>query len=135
MKLPFIEEKVTENTFIRIFKQDTDNRELNIEKLFDIDSIESGFIRGRLPKLPFNEEIINSSESRRTFKSDIEEESLMWHRDYEDRIIESIGETDWGFQLDNQLPIKISGKIYIPRGVYHRLIKGSGDLTIKLEKL
>jgi|694.fasta_scaffold36569_3 hypothetical protein len=85
--------------------------------------------------LPFNEEIINSSESIRTFKSDIEEESLMWHRDYEDRIIEPIDETDWGFQLDNQLPILISGKIYIPRGVYHRLIKGTGDLKIKLEKL
>jgi hypothetical protein len=111
------------------------NPELNIEKLFDLNSVEFGFIRGRLPKLPFNEEIINSNESIRTFKSDIEEESLMWHRDYEDRIIESIEETDWGFQLDNQLPISISGKIYIPKGVYHRLIKGKGDLKIKLIKL
>jgi hypothetical protein len=105
------------------------------EKISDGDSIESGFIRGRLPKLPFNEEIINSSESIRTFKSDIEEESLMWHRDYEDRIIESIGETDWGFQLDNELPKKISGSIFIPAGVYHRLIMGTGDLKIKLQKL
>lgn len=111
------------------------NPKLNIEKLFDLDSVEFGFIRGRLPKLPFNEEIINSNESIRTFKSDIETESLMWHRDREDRIIESIGDTNWGFQMDNELPIIISGKIYIPKGVYHRLIKGDGDLKIRLQKL
>jgi len=111
------------------------NSELNIEKLFDLDSVESGFIRGRLPKLPFNEEIINSSEYIRTFKSDIEEESLMWHRDFEDRIIESIEETDWKFQLDDKLPINIEGEIFIPKGVYHRIIKGTGDLKIKLNKL
>lgn len=111
------------------------NIELNVEKLFDLGSVESGFIRGRLPKLPFNEEMINSSEFIRIFKSDIEEESLMWHRDQEDRIIESIDETDWGFQLDNELPRKIEGQIFIPRGIYHRLIKGTGDLKIKLKKL
>jgi hypothetical protein len=111
------------------------NPELNIEKLFDLDSVEFGFIRGRLPKLPFNEEIINSNESIRTFKSDTEEESLMWHRDREDRIIEPIEETNWGFQLDNELPIRLEKRIYIPKGVYHRLIKGTGDLKIKLQKI
>jgi len=85
--------------------------------------------------LPFNEEIKNSNESIRIFKSDIGDESLMWHRDREDRIIESIEETNWKFQLDNELPIKIEGKVFIPKGIYHRLIKGSGDLKIKLQKL
>lgn len=85
--------------------------------------------------LPFIEEKIGENLFIRTFKQETDSGEFMWHRDYEDRIIESIEETDWGFQLDNQLPIKISGKIYIPKGVYHRLIKGSGDLTIKLEKL
>jgi hypothetical protein len=62
-------------------------------------------------------------------------DSRIWHRDQEDRIIESIDETDWGFQLDNELPRKIEGQIFIPRGIYHRLIKGTGDLKIKLKKL
>ena len=110
------------------------NLELNVEKLFDLDSVEFGFIRGRLPKLPFKEEIKNSNESIRIFKSDIDEESLMWHRDYENRIIESIGETDWMIQIDNELPKQISGEVFIPMGIYHRLIKGTNDLKIKLIK-
>ena len=85
--------------------------------------------------LPFIEEKIGENLFIRTFKQETDSGEFMWHRDYEDRIIESIEETDWGFQLDNQLPIKISGKIYIPRGIYHRLIKGTGDLKIKLQKL
>ena len=58
----------------------------------------------------------------------------MWHRDREDRIIESIGETDWMIQIDNELPKKIEEKVFIPMGVYHRVIKGTGDLKIKLIK-
>jgi hypothetical protein len=58
----------------------------------------------------------------------------MWHRDREDRIIESIGETDWQVQLDNELPKVIKGEVFIPMGVYHRVIKGTGDLKIKLTK-
>ena len=85
--------------------------------------------------LPFIEEKISDNLFIRTFKQETDSGEMVWHRDYEDRIIEPIDETDWGFQLDNQLPILISGKIYIPRGDYHRLIKGTGDLKIKLEKL
>jgi hypothetical protein len=85
--------------------------------------------------LPFIEEKIGENLFIRTFKQETDSGELAWHRDFEDRIIESIEETDWGFQLDNQLPIRISGKIYIPKGVYHRLIKGDRDLKIKLQKL
>ena len=111
------------------------NPEMNIEKLFDLDSIEPGFIRGRLPKLPFTEEIKSVNEYIRIFKSDVDDGSLVWHRDRESRIIESIGDTDWLVQIDDKLPMKIEGKILIPMGVYHRLIKGTGDLKIKLVKL
>ena len=109
------------------------NPKLNIEKLFTEDSPEFGFIRGRLPKLPFIEEIKDTSESIRIFRSDVSEESLMWHRDREDRIVESIIETDWMIQIDNELP-KVIDKVFIPMGVYHRVIKGTGDLKIKLIK-
>ena len=82
--------------------------------------------------LPFIEEKIGENLFIRTFKQDTDSGEFTWHRDYESRIIESIGETDWMFQMDNELPKIISEKIYIPRGVYHRLIKGNGDLKIKL---
>ena len=85
--------------------------------------------------LPYKENKITENTFIRTFKGDTEEESLMWHRDREDRIIESIEETDWMIQIDDELPKPISQKIYIPKGVYHRLIKGTGDLEIKLQKL
>jgi len=38
-------------------------------------------------------------------------------------------------QLDNELPKVITGSIFIPMGVYHRVIKGTGNLKIKLKKL
>ena len=86
-------------------------------------------------KLPFIEEKIGNNIFIRTFKQETDSGEFMWHRDREDRIIESIEETNWGIQIDNQLPIKLSGKLYIPKGVYHRLIKGDGDLKIRLQKL
>lgn len=86
-------------------------------------------------KLPFNEESIEENISIRTFSASIEDNSLVWHRDREDRIIEPIEETNWGFQLDNELPKRIQGQIFIPKGVWHRAIKGTGDLKIKLKKL
>ena len=86
-------------------------------------------------KLPFDEEKIGENIFIRTFNSEVDSGEMSWHRDHEDRIIESIGETDWKFQIDNQLPTNINGQIFIPKGIYHRLIKGSGDLKIKLIKI
>jgi hypothetical protein len=85
--------------------------------------------------LPFNESQLESNTFIREFKQDTDSGDFTWHRDREDRIIESINETDWMIQLDNELPKVINEKIFIPMGVYHRVIKGSGDLKIKLIKL
>jgi hypothetical protein len=85
--------------------------------------------------LPFKEEKISENTFIRTFFQDVDSGELYWHRDREDRIIESIEKTDWKIQLDNELPININDKIFIPKGVYHRLLKGNGDLKIKLTKL
>ena len=43
----------------------------------------------------------------------------------------SCQKTDWQFQFDNELPISLNKKIFIPKGVMHRIIKGIGDLQIK----
>ena len=85
--------------------------------------------------LPFQETKISDNTFIREFSQNTDSGEFMWHRDFESRVIESIGDTDWGIQLDNQLPMKIEGEVFIPMGVYHRLIKGTGDLKIKLKKM
>ena len=85
--------------------------------------------------LPFQETKISDNTFIREFSQDTDSGEFMWHRDREDRIIESISETDWLVQLDDELPKKIEGEILIPMGIYHRLIKGTGDLKVKVIKL
>ena len=84
--------------------------------------------------LPFQETKLSDNIFIREFKQDTDSGEFMWHRDFEDRIIESIGETDWMIQIDNELPKQIRGEVLIPMGIYHRVIKGTGDLKIKLIK-
>lgn len=70
----------------------------------------------------------------REFSEDIDPIELLWHRDNEDRTIEIIGKTDWKFQLEDNLPTSINKPIFIPRGMYHRVIKGAGNLKVKIYK-
>ena len=83
---------------------------------------------------PYKDLEVEESVVIRVFNQEIDPIELMWHRDNEDRIIESIGVTDWKVQLDNTLPVLIKGQIFIPRGVWHQAIKGTGSLTIKIIK-
>jgi hypothetical protein len=71
----------------------------------------------------------------RTFSEEVEEGELVWHRDKEDRIVRSVGDTDWMIQMDNQLPKPLTEMVYIPKNTYHRVIKGNGDLTVKINKI
>ena len=58
---------------------------------------------------------------------------LVWHRDKKDRVVEAMHDTDWYFQLDNELPVRLTkDKLFIPKETYHRLIKGTGDLVVKI---
>lgn len=85
---------------------------------------------------PFKEELKDGFHIR-SFSSQLNETELKWHFDMEDRIVVCTEETDWMFQMDNELPIKINRNtpIFIPEGQYHRIIKGTGDLTLKVKKL
>ena len=50
-------------------------------------------------QLPFQEQ----KEKRyivRTFSESTEDMELVWHRDKEDRIVKSLGNTDWAIQLE-----------------------------------
>jgi hypothetical protein len=84
---------------------------------------------------PFNEEQINEDTFIRVFSQDIDSHELVWHRDREDRIIQSFEPSNWKFQFDNQLPIELNRTIFIPKETYHRLIKGSGELKILVKKI
>lgn len=84
---------------------------------------------------PYKENKISKNKFIREFNEDTESSEFIWHKDKEDRIVESISETDWLLQIDNELPKKIEGKVFIPKETYHRVIKGTGDLKIRLTKL
>ena len=84
--------------------------------------------------IPFQENKLSDNTFIREFSQMTDSGEFMWHRDFESRIIEPLEETDWLIQLDNELPKKIEGEVFIPMGVYHRVIKGTGDLKIKLIK-
>jgi hypothetical protein len=84
--------------------------------------------------LPFQETKLGNNVFIREFDKNIDSGEFVWHRDREDRVIKSIGKTDWLIQIDNELPKEINEEVFIPMGVYHRLIKGTNDLKIKLIK-
>ena len=70
----------------------------------------------------------------REFNENIDPTELLWHRDDEDRTLEIIGNTDWQLQLDNCLPTSLNQPIFIPRHTWHRAIKGTGTLKLKIYK-
>jgi quercetin dioxygenase-like cupin family protein len=87
-------------------------------------------------ELPYDEEI-NESVRVRVFSESVDDEDLKWHRDREDRLVEVIEGDGWEIQFDNELPKKLTPgtQIVIPEGVYHRVIKGSSELKIKVHFL
>ena len=85
-------------------------------------------------KKPYRDIKVTDKYIIREFNENIDPIELMWHRDNEDRIVEIIGKTDWKIQLDNQLPTSMNESISIPKHMYHRLIKGTGNLKLKIHK-
>lgn len=79
-------------------------------------------------------ESVTENISFRTFSADTNEMELIWHRDSEDRTVETLHDTDWQFQFDNELPISMNSPIFIPKETIHRVIKGTGELHIKVTK-
>ena len=82
---------------------------------------------------PYTDIILTQTEKIRTFTEDTDSGELMWHRYRENRLVEVIEGNDWLVQMDNELPKKLTPgtKVYIPEGVYHRVIKGAGDLKVR----
>jgi hypothetical protein len=82
---------------------------------------------------PYKDVLIDEAVIRE-FDESIDPVELMWHRDNEDRVVSPVNKTDWKFQIENELPKEIQGEIFIPRGVWHRIIKGTGSVKVKIIK-
>ena len=74
------------------------------------------------------------SDEIRVFCQSVDEIELKWHRDLENREVVSIEFTDWKIQLDNKLPASLNSPVKINAGTWHRVIKGTGDLVVKIIK-
>jgi len=85
---------------------------------------------------PYIEHEIDNDVVIRTFKESTDSEDFMWHRDLEDREIESLNKNNWQIQLENELPKNIDPgqTIKIPNGKWHRVIKGTGIAIYKIKK-
>ena len=72
----------------------------------------------------------------RIFSEDANPTDLLWHRDEKPRKIIVLNNTDWSFQFDNQIPIRLKKdqSITIPQGVWHRVIKGTGTLKLLISE-
>lgn len=83
---------------------------------------------------PYNEKILNENTRLRTFHANVSEDHLIWHRDRQNRIVEVIHSNGWLFQRDDSVPIVMSpGDILeISANEWHRIIKGKGDLVLKI---
>jgi hypothetical protein len=74
----------------------------------------------------------------RTFDPQVaENDEYVWHRDYEDRIVEVLEGCNWKFQFDNQLPFLINkgDVLHIQKMIYHRIIPSEEKLTIKITEV
>ena len=84
----------------------------------------------------YTDVIIDNHTKYRLFKDTIEDGELLWHHDERDRTIRIFNGKDWKLQFDDQLPFVLEeGTEYqIPNHTYHRLIKGKGDLIIRIKE-
>lgn len=87
--------------------------------------------------MPFQDIQLSASELIRTFDSNVDESELKWHQDNEHRIISVVEGYNWKIQFENKIPTTLSPleSIEIPRLEWHRLIKGSGNLVVKITKV
>ena len=86
-------------------------------------------------EFPFTQETFDGK-ILRTFSSEVNEDELKWHYDLKDRKVQIIRGDDWELQMDKELPVKLTPlkEYFIPKGVYHRVIKGQGDLVVLIEE-
>jgi oxalate decarboxylase/phosphoglucose isomerase-like protein (cupin superfamily) len=98
-------------------------------------SLEVDFVKNETKEndVPYDETITENKKVR-VFSESVNTDELKWHRDREDRLVEVIDGNGWELQFDNELPFKLKKgmSVIIPEGVYHRVIKGNGNLKVSI---
>jgi len=86
--------------------------------------------------IPYDETHLAGNVYIRRFSQDANPDWLKWHWDEQKRVVRVIKDSDWMFQYDNELPIKLTKgtTVTIPEGKYHRVIKGSTSLELEIFK-
>ena len=81
-------------------------------------------------------DLTKDKEVIREFSADTDPMSLIWHEDQEDRIIEVLEGNEWKFQFDEDIPFEMvnGNKFKVPKGFLHRVIKGKGNLRVRIIK-
>jgi hypothetical protein len=84
----------------------------------------------------YKQKNISNHKFRRVFTENVDSEELIWHRDTSDRKVFVESSDGWMLQMDEELPqVLQEGQTYIiPKMVYHRVIKGTGDLKITVDE-
>jgi quercetin dioxygenase-like cupin family protein len=84
---------------------------------------------------PYSEKIKGNIKER-VFKQNTDTTELVWHRDKKDREVKVMESNGWMFQMDNELPIvlKEGNVVNIPKNTYHRILRGQGDLKIRIKE-
>lgn len=86
---------------------------------------------------PYTDLEITKEYILREFDDNIDPIELLWHRDDEDRLVEVVEPgQNWKIQFDNELPWDLEPEmsICILRHEWHRVIKGTGKLILKIHK-
>ena len=83
---------------------------------------------------PYYESILSENTMIRGFSQSVSQSDLVWHRDRQDRVVEVIHSNGWLFQRDDSVPALLSSGDILEVTAYewHRLIKGKGDLVLKI---
>ena len=126
----------------RLLQQDTNAHRKKIEQKLHIGAVDYHVMQNysdlnqasQDSGKPYTDLEITDDYILREFSESIDPIELLWHRDDEARTVEIIGETDWMLQLDNSLPTSLQERIFIPKHEWHRVIKGTGTLKLKIYK-
>jgi len=85
---------------------------------------------------PYQDNIISEDTKIRIFDENIDPIELMWHRDLKTRQITILEGTGWSYQQEDSLPKQLNpgDQIVIPALEWHRVIKGTTNLKLKIEE-